>query len=748
MRLIPAGWKHHPALDWLITLLCAQILLSGLHHMMFGSSANLRLYDSMLMQKGYTARSDIVVVGIDDRTLEELGGWPLKRRHYAQLLQRMSDPANQPKAIGLDLLFIDATDDDAQLAHAMKDLPVVLPAPPERGMETTPSLAHAVKTYGHIQLNYDLDGISRSIPHSIKQLPHMALAMVLRSGDPKAIDKVKTYNQRQTSQRFRMVDPEVGFTTISLSDVQSPYLASDIFKDKWILIGLTSSSLGDNHSTIYSGINGASTPGIYIVASILNEALNDQWINVLPDSTAWILGAIFLTLISLLLFWSNPSRVFVLTAAALTAICVIDYVLLSRFNIWINIVPCGIVISFMGGFWSWRRLMTTVSVIKDQLGKTQHSTALQLGEAIPEPSSQPTFDPFTDQTHRVVKKLNTAIELQTNDLQLLNNILQQIPAPVAIFDINNKHLISNQAMNSLARKLNLATNQSTHYDFEQLISALKVSTSRATSSSKEEIIVSLSQYNLPNLYFVLETSEIQSADSYKLKLITLTDITANQRHQIQREQTLQFLSHDMRTPIATILALKKRLLQLPVGNMPQVQTCAEQISQSAQRLMDMMDGFIVHSQAQEMPLHLTSCLLSDLLDDAIEQAQPLAEQHQVQLQLIETHSLLRVMVDTHLVIRALLNLLHNAIRHGVSGSQVTIRTSIHHDQKQSMARIEILNPIGNLQPLQDIKGFGLGLKFVKTTTLRHEGKFHMQIPYRDSVTPLAWIALDIPLAAD
>lgn len=164
--------------------------------------------------------------------------------------------------------------------------------------------------------------------------------------------------------------------------------------------------------------------------------------------------------------------------------------------------------------------------------------------------------------------------------------------------------------------------------------------------------------------------------------------------------------------------------------------------------MDMMDGFIVHSQAQEMPLHLTSCLLSDLLDDAIEQAQPLAEQHQVQLQLIETHSLFRVMVDTHLVIRALLNLLHNAIRHGVSGSQVTIRTSIHHDQKQSMARIEILNPIGNLQPLQDIKGFGLGLKFVKTTTLRHEGKFHMQIPYRDSVTPLAWIALDIPLAAD
>lgn len=258
----------------------------------------------------------------------------------------------------------------------------------------------------------------------------------------------------------------------------------------------------------------------------------------------------------------------------------------------------------------------------------------------------------------------------------------------------------------------------------------------------------MSQYNLPNLYFVFKTSEIQNADFYKLKLVTLNDITANQRHQIQREQTLQFLSHDMRTPIATIMALKKRLVQLPTSNMPQLQIYAEQITQNAQRLMDMMDGFIVHSQAQEMPLHLTNCLLSDLLDDAIEQAQPLADQHKIQLQLLETQTLLRIEVDTHLMVRTLLNLLHNAIRHGVTGSQVTIRTSTLSAQGQPMARIEILNPIGNLQATNDIKGFGLGLKFVKTIALRHEGKFHKQIPYLENNSPLAWIALDIPLSTD
>jgi signal transduction histidine kinase len=190
------------------------------------------------------------------------------------------------------------------------------------------------------------------------------------------------------------------------------------------------------------------------------------------------------------------------------------------------------------------------------------------------------------------------------------------------------------------------------------------------------------------------------------------------------------------------------LLLLPTNNMPQVQACADQITQNAQRLMDMMDGFIVHSQAEQMPLHLTGCLVSDLLDDAIEQAQPLADQHHIQLQLMETPALLRIMVDTHLIVRALLNLLHNAIRHGMPGSCVIIRTSPHAGQVQPMARIEILNPIGAMLPDNDVKGFGLGLKFVKTTIQRHDGKFHLQIPYQEVDDHMAWIALDIPLYND
>lgn len=761
-------WRHHPAVDWFITLVCTQLLLIVFHQMALGSSANLRLYDQLLMKTGYTARPDIVVVGIDDRAIEELGGWPLKRQHYADLLQRLSGPSNRPKAIGLDLLFMEATDDDLHLAKAMHNLPVVLPWMPiptaalpalspahansmgsESGTVISPSLSLAKPSFGHIQLHHDSDGIGRSIQDRVDNTHHMALAMMLRSQDPDAVNKVTSHTQKKTSQRFRMVDPEVGFSTISLSDAKSPHLSADFFKDKWILIGVTSPGLGDSHATVYSGINGASTPGIYIIASVLNEALNDQWISVLPDATSLLLGAIAVLLTSLALLFSKPSRVFLLTAIALLILLGLDFWLLSRFNIWVNIIPSCIVIGFMGGFWSWRRLMTTFNILYLQLQKTQASASLQIGKSRGFNNSPTLFlNPFIDTTHRVAEELNTAIELQKDDLALLNSILQQIPEPVAIFDAHNKHLTSNQAMNALARKLGMVVQHAVHYNFDQLISALQISKSHVLQSAHEETIVSLSQHNQPSLYFIFRTSDIQSADAYKLKLVTLSDVTASQRHKIQREQTLQFLSHDMRTPIAAILALKKRFLLLPTHTQPQVQSFADQITQNAQRLMDMMDGFIVHSQAEQMPLRLTGCLVSDLLDDAIEQAHPLAEQRQIQLQLIETPALLRIMVDTHLIVRALLNLLHNAIRHGVPGSSVIIRTSPHAGQSQAMARIEILNPIGALQPSNDIKGFGLGLQFVKTTMQRHNGQFHLQIPYPNVDDHMAWIALDIPLDKD
>ena len=101
--------------EWFLTIAIAIGLLAVL---VFGDLARPMgnvLYDHYMRWHGFRASEDIIIVSIDDRSLSELGGWPLQRSQYTQLLESLDDDRFRPKAIGFDLLFIDPTADDAAL---------------------------------------------------------------------------------------------------------------------------------------------------------------------------------------------------------------------------------------------------------------------------------------------------------------------------------------------------------------------------------------------------------------------------------------------------------------------------------------------------------------------------------------------------------------------------------------------------------------------------------------------------------
>ena len=64
----------------------------------------LKLYDVMLFQTHSPARADaVVIVDIDDQSLEKLGQWPWPRYRVARLLDKINTAG--PRAVGLDILF-------------------------------------------------------------------------------------------------------------------------------------------------------------------------------------------------------------------------------------------------------------------------------------------------------------------------------------------------------------------------------------------------------------------------------------------------------------------------------------------------------------------------------------------------------------------------------------------------------------------------------------------------------------------
>ncbi len=98
----------------IITAVCASgVLLS------FSNAINDTVY-----QRPQAPDERIVVIGIDNRSIEELGPWPWDRSVIAQAIAYLnSDPQNAPAVIGLDVVF-DATSNptsDAELAQVVQE---------------------------------------------------------------------------------------------------------------------------------------------------------------------------------------------------------------------------------------------------------------------------------------------------------------------------------------------------------------------------------------------------------------------------------------------------------------------------------------------------------------------------------------------------------------------------------------------------------------------------------------------------
>src|ERR1700704_4025339 len=141
--------------------------------------------------------SQVALVLIDDATLEQHGRWPWPRAELAKLIRAVS--AQQPKAIGMDILLPEAEDeaDDAALASAIQTAPNIVLATKistsltgNLWMDPQPRFARAAKAVGHVQAIIDFDGLCRSIPiqepsaEGVRTAFALKVAALMQPGSP------------------------------------------------------------------------------------------------------------------------------------------------------------------------------------------------------------------------------------------------------------------------------------------------------------------------------------------------------------------------------------------------------------------------------------------------------------------------------------------------------------------------------------------------------------------------------------
>jgi len=323
-----------------ILILCAEQL--G-----FFEGIDTYIYDTSFRLRDPRTPSDkIIIVAIDERSLDALGRWPLRRIYYARLLDRL----REAKVVSFDLILSEQSDDDALLAEAMqRHGRVILSVYVGTEMERVYPLG-LLSPYkvGHVHLEQGVDNVAREIFHTLHfkdlQLPSLSsVTYETLSGTLLHRSQVPHKTQYQPSQDsvFQADFAKINyygipgtFQQVSLSDAIEGRYPSAFFRGKAVFVGVAAQGIGDKVNTPLSQQRNRMS-GVEVHANILNNLLDNSSIT---DVNLWIRWGVcvLFSLLCFLIFMKFSEKISALGwFLSLFIIATSSFYLFSSLNLWL-----------------------------------------------------------------------------------------------------------------------------------------------------------------------------------------------------------------------------------------------------------------------------------------------------------------------------------------------------------------------------------------------------------------------------
>ncbi|MCB1861013.1 MAG: CHASE2 domain-containing protein [Gammaproteobacteria bacterium] len=221
-------------------------------------------------------------------------------------------------------------------------------------------------------------------------------------------------------------------------------------------------------------------------------------------------------------------------------------------------------------------------------------------------------------------------------------------------------------------------------------------------------------------------------------ILILSDITKLKQSERKRAQAINFLSHDLRSPITSLLSL----LQWKENgdNTLTSEEVTRRVERYARKALKLADNFLQLARAEnsdQSGFHETDFVA--IAHNAVDEA--FAEAHNKNIQLTRNIEVDEAWLkgDAGLLERALTNLLENAIRYSPAGSsvQLSLRTaagSVECCIQDQGAGIPVADQRRIFDPFQRAQngsgqhqsGTGLGLSFVLVVAQKHHGSVRVE----------------------
>lgn len=746
--------------EWL--WVCLILLpLTAMLSMNQGLALSNLLYDNLRRLSPLPVDPRILIVTIDDYSLQQLGQWPWSRAMHAQLLDRLS--AANVKGVLFDVIFSEPDShpgNDQLLAQAVcRAGNVFVPllregvaryGQPLGEIEPVAALSDCAKGVGHINAEADADGIVRSVYLSEgpaqKTRPQLAWLLYEETLTDKgnvpmpgtqALPSAQGW-QRAHEIRIPFIHSDAGFPTVPYVSVLRGEVPPELLRDRLILIGSTAPGLGDRYVTPQSASLGT-TPGVEIQANILNGLLQQRNIVVLDQRLAALLSVMIVgELLGLLLV--RPRRALWLTLGAMAAALLGSGVLL-RLGWWWS--PASSLLGMMLGYliWNWRRLNAVLAYFGWELARLDSEPKVF-------PERRRTQAPAGDVLQGQIVALEQAMSRTRDTRRFIADGLEYLPVATLISDPSGRILLANRKAREVFCRGLVGEDM-----LEQL----------------SDLGYPVPSNGMPSALSSLEPLEFRDTQARSLRLdlapllpaegdsvigwlLSLTDLSVERDAEEQRAVLLRFLSHDLRAPHSAILAL----LDVQRHQVPGDTQVFNQIELQVRKALNLTEAFVQLAKAESEAYQFQPSMFAMLLLDTFDQASSIAHLKNIQLlhDLDEDAEAL-VLADQSLLTRALFNLLENAIKYSPAGSRISVRVTYAEgwllceiaDQGRGIAvdeLPELFSQYRRFTSAHGSDGLGLGLSMVKAVVDRHGGR----ISCRSVVGQGSTFSIQLPLLSE
>ncbi len=736
--------------EWVLLVALAALLTVGAVRWSVVARLDAALYDAVAVLHGHAPRDDIVIVAIDDQSLDAVGRWPWPRSRLAELIARVGQA--RPRGIGIDILLIEPDlahpEGDRALTAAIAQAGhVILPALPERTEQARvyhyPFLGIGASV-AHINAAPDADSVVRGVylaegprghvlDHLAVQLARQAARPPVSTPAPSDAETDAEGWTRRAPIRLNFAGPAGTFRHVPALDVLNGRVSPEAFAGKLVLIGATASGVSD----IFATPTSRTMSGVEVLANATQTVLDGSAILPVAPELFWVMTLLPLLMAAWAVRWLTPRMALAVSLAGAALVLLGAVFALVGLHRWLPPFAALVGPLVLYPLWSWRQQEAALRFLREEMQRLAREPGV-LADATPLARTGRTLGAHMDAVAALTDKLRGL-------RRFLADALESLPDATVICAPDGAIRLAN------GRSADLAGQSHTS------------ATSRAAALRDLPTLLALAFPDpAPGQHYwrrwqadpdvTLEPIELRTHDGRSMLMhaaalrddagqpidiiVSFADITPVRQAERHREEALRFISHDMRSPQSAILALIE--LQRDSSRALDREALLSRIEQLSSRTLDLADTFIELARAESQVLRLQDVDLVGLVLDAADEVWALANRHQVEVRVLADIEA-PVRGDPHLLVRALVNLLNNAIKFSAEGSVVTVSlgedeamfTVAVADQGAGIALIDqprLFQPFHRLHEgvVNAPAGSGLGLVFVKTVVDRHGGRIAVQ----------------------